>query len=80
MSNQELPVGLKLVREAEQAVRQGNTAEALALLKRAEALAPGNVTVHLYKSLASRAISGTDEGYGDLIWALVNTREFIFIK
>ncbi len=32
------------------------------------------------KTICSRAIRGDDEGYGDLIWALVNTREFIFIR
>ncbi|MEM7015308.1 MAG: DUF1553 domain-containing protein, partial [Verrucomicrobiota bacterium] len=52
----------------------------------------GNKTENIYLSILSRypegkenaisqrAIRGSDEGYGDLIWALVNTREFIFIK
>lgn len=32
------------------------------------------------KAICARAIRSDDEGYGDLIWALVNTREFIFIR
>ncbi len=32
------------------------------------------------KAICSRAIRGTDQGYGDLIWALVNTREYLFIQ
>lgn len=52
-----------LVRQAEQAVRQGNATVALELLRRAEALAPDNVSVHLYKSLAYRST-------GDLAAAL----------
>ncbi|MBL9153538.1 MAG: DUF1549 domain-containing protein [Verrucomicrobiales bacterium] len=32
------------------------------------------------KAICSRAIRSDDEGYGDLIWALVNTREFLFIR
>ena len=32
------------------------------------------------KAICSKAIRGDDEGYGDLIWALVNTREFLFIQ
>ncbi len=56
MRNQEHSAGLQLVQQAEQAVRQGNATEALELLGRAETLAPGDVTVHLYKSLAYRAV------------------------
>lgn len=32
------------------------------------------------KAICSRALRDDEEGYGDLIWALVNTREFIFIQ
>lgn len=32
------------------------------------------------KSICSRAIRSDDEGYADLIWSLVNTREFLFIR
>ncbi len=32
------------------------------------------------KAICYKAIRDNDEGYGDLIWALVNTREFIFIQ
>ncbi len=32
------------------------------------------------KAICARAIRSDDEGYGDLIWALVNTREFLFIR
>lgn len=32
------------------------------------------------KAICSRAIRSDDEGYADLIWALVNTREFLFIR
>ncbi len=32
------------------------------------------------KSICSRTIRGSDDGYADLIWALVNTREFLFIQ
>ena len=32
------------------------------------------------KAICSKAIRNDDEGYGDLIWALVNTREFLFIR
>jgi len=32
------------------------------------------------KTICSKAIRSDDEGYGDLIWALVNTREFLFIR
>jgi hypothetical protein len=32
------------------------------------------------KSICIKSIRAGDEGYGDLIWALVNTREFIFIR
>jgi hypothetical protein len=32
------------------------------------------------KDIAKRALSGGDEGYANMIWALINTREFIFIQ
>ena len=32
------------------------------------------------KDIAKRALSSGDEGYSNMIWALVNTREFIFIQ
>jgi hypothetical protein len=32
------------------------------------------------KAICSRALRNDEEGYGDLIWALVNTREFLFIR
>ncbi len=32
------------------------------------------------KAICAKAIRNDDEGYGDLIWALVNTREFLFIR
>lgn len=32
------------------------------------------------RTVCSKAIRSDDEGYGDLIWALVNTREFLFIR
>ena len=32
------------------------------------------------KAICSKAIRNDDEGYGDLIWALVNTQEFLFIR
>ena len=32
------------------------------------------------KAICSRAIRSDDDGYGDLIWSLVNTREFLFIR
>lgn len=32
------------------------------------------------KDIAKRALSGGDDGYANMIWALVNTREFIFIQ
>ena len=32
------------------------------------------------KAICSRALRTDEEGYGDLIWALVNTREFLFIR
>lgn len=32
------------------------------------------------KAICSRALREGEEGYGDLIWALVNTREFLFIQ
>src|SRR5690606_28589115 len=55
MAPNEQPRELRLVREAEQAVRQGRTAAALELLRQAEAIAPDDLSVHLYKSLAHRA-------------------------
>ena len=44
----------QLVREAEQALRRRDTAAAFEALRRAEAVAPGDVSVHLFKSLAYR--------------------------
>ena len=32
------------------------------------------------KDIAKRALSGGDDGYSNMIWALINTREFIFIQ
>ena len=32
------------------------------------------------KAICSRAIRSDDEGFADLIWSLVNTREFLFIR
>lgn len=32
------------------------------------------------KDIAKRALSGGDDGYANMIWALINTREFIFIQ
>jgi hypothetical protein len=32
------------------------------------------------KSIAERALSGGDDGYANMIWALINTREFIFVQ
>jgi uncharacterized protein DUF1549/uncharacterized protein DUF1553/SLA1 Homology Domain 1 (SHD1) protein len=32
------------------------------------------------KDIAKRALSGGDTGYANMIWALINTREFIFIQ
>ncbi|HEX7061632.1 MAG TPA: aspartyl/asparaginyl beta-hydroxylase domain-containing protein [Woeseiaceae bacterium] len=55
MASQQQPAEMLLVRQAEQAVRQGHNATALELLRRAEAIAPENVSVHLYKSLAHRS-------------------------
>ncbi len=45
----------QLVREAEQALKRRDAAAAFDALRRAEALAPDSVPVHLYKSLAYRA-------------------------
>jgi len=55
MAMSEPPAQALLVQQAAQAVRQGRAAAALELLGRAEALAPDDVSVHLYKSLAHRA-------------------------
>jgi aspartyl/asparaginyl beta-hydroxylase (cupin superfamily) len=55
MTQREQPAEMQLLRQAEQAVRQGQAAAALDLLRRAEAIAPQNVSVHLYKSLAFRS-------------------------
>jgi hypothetical protein len=32
------------------------------------------------KDIAKRALSGGEDGYANMIWALINTREFIFIQ
>ncbi len=32
------------------------------------------------KEIAKRALSGGEDGYANMIWALINTREFIFIQ
>jgi Protein of unknown function (DUF1549)/Protein of unknown function (DUF1553)/SLA1 homology domain 1, SHD1 len=32
------------------------------------------------KDIAKRALSGGDDGYANMIWALINTREFIFVQ
>jgi len=32
------------------------------------------------KDIAKRALSGGDDGYSSMIWALINTREFIFVQ
>lgn len=32
------------------------------------------------KAICAKAIRGEEEGFADLIWALVNTREFLFIR
>lgn len=32
------------------------------------------------KDIAKRALSSGDDGYSNMIWALINTREFIFIQ
>ncbi len=32
------------------------------------------------KEIAKRAIGGGDDGYSNMIWALINTREFIFVQ
>lgn len=53
----------ELVREAEQALRRRDAAAAFESLRHAEATAPDDVSVHLYKSLAYRAT-------GDLAAAL----------
>lgn len=63
MASREQPAEMLLVRQAEHAIRQGNTTAALELLRRAETLAPDNISVYLYKSLAYRAT-------GDLATAL----------
>lgn len=44
----------QLLREAEHALKRRDTAGAFELLRRAEAAAPDNVSVHLFKSLAHR--------------------------
>lgn len=49
-----------LIRQAEQALRQGDTPAAMELLRRAEAASPDSVAVHLYKSLAFRATGDLD--------------------
>jgi hypothetical protein len=30
--------------------------------------------------MATSAVSAGEQGYADLIWALINTREFIFVQ
>ena len=32
------------------------------------------------KDIAKRALSGGEDGYANMIWALINTREFIFVQ
>jgi len=32
------------------------------------------------KGIAQRALSSGDDGYANMIWALINTREFIFVQ
>jgi hypothetical protein len=32
------------------------------------------------KDIAQRALATGDDGYANMIWALINTREFIFIQ
>jgi hypothetical protein len=32
------------------------------------------------KDIAQRALSSGDDGYANMIWALINTREFIFVQ
>jgi hypothetical protein len=32
------------------------------------------------KQIAQRAIGGGDDGYANMVWALINTREFIFVQ
>jgi aspartyl/asparaginyl beta-hydroxylase (cupin superfamily) len=55
MANPEQRAETPLIRQAEQALRRGDSAAAFELLNRAEALAPDSVPVHLYRSLACRA-------------------------
>jgi len=32
------------------------------------------------KDIAKRALATGDDGYANMIWALINTREFIFVQ